>query len=350
MTSQHWLERVIRRHDHFHIGVPAGPFAPRNHKEWHHFCVVGPELDLIINFNVSERAWPYALPVEHAARVVVLARDHERSWYGDVESALIRDVEVRSGEVDLRVGSNIVRLDGEVFVVSVVLRDHPVGVRLRLQPRTVPLLVRNEVSIGPAWVNWLVLPRLEATGTIVLGQRVYRLERAPAYHDHNWGRWRWGQDFSWQWGFGLPYGPEEPWTAVFDRTTNRVGSTDLERTVALWCRGELYRVFTQTEVTVQPLGLMPLEQIGLKVPRVMALLTAERMTDIPDRLIVTAASGADRLDLIFEPEDASQILIPNETDLGMTVINEAIGRVTLDGRVKGRQVASSGRGIFEFLF
>lgn len=345
MVSGQRLERLISRNDHLRVGVPAGPLAPRDHKEWHHFCVVGPELDAVVNLSLSGDT----RPGEQVARVVVLAHEHERGWHGEVETVLIRDVEARSGGVDLRVGSNAVCLQGAAFVVSVALQDHPVGLRLRLQPRTVPLLVRNDVPVGPAWVNWLVLPRLEVTGTVVLGARVYRLERAPAYHDHNWGRWRWGQDFSWQWGFALPDDPGDPWAAVFDRTTNRARSIDLERTFALWHRGELHRVLTQTEVDIQPVGLLHPERVGLKVPRVMGLLTPERTTDIPQRLVVTGAAGADHVQLVFEPEDVAQILIPNETDLGTTVISEAAGRVTLEGRVKGRTVASSGRGIFEFL-
>jgi hypothetical protein len=349
MASRQRLERLVGRNDHLRAGVPASPLVPPDHKEWHHFCVVGSEVDAVVNLNLSGTVGPAATPGGQVARVVVLARAHGRGWHGEVETTPIRDVEARPGEVDLRVGGNTVRFQDGEFVVSVALQDHPVGMRLSLKPRTLPLIVRNDVPVGPAWVNWLVLPRLEATGTIVLGSRVYRLERAPAYHDHNWGRWRWGQDFSWQWGFGLPEDPEEPWAAVFDRTTNRARSTDLERTLALWHRGELHRMLTQTEVDVQPLGLLAPERVGLQIPRVMALLMPERTTDIPHRLVVSGAAGADRLQLVFEPEDVAQILVPNETDLGMTVINEAAGRVTLEGRVKGRTVASAGRGIFEFL-
>jgi hypothetical protein len=349
MASRQRLERLIGHNDHFRIGVPAGPLAPRDHKEWHHFCVVGPELDLLMNLNLSGDASVGARPGEQVARVVVLALEHGRGWHGEVETVPTRDVEVRPGDVDLRVGSSTVRFGGGVFVVSIALQDHPVALRLCLRPRTMPLLVRNDLPIGTARVNWLVLPRLEATGTIVLGASVYRLERSPAYHDHNWGRWRWGQDFSWQWGFALPDDPEDPWAVVFERTTNRARSTDLERSVTLWHRGELHRVLSQTEVDVRPLGLLPPERVGLKVPRVMGLLMPERTTDIPERLVVTGVAGGDRLQLVFEPENVAQILIPNETNLGMTVINEAAGRVTLEGRVKGVTLASSGRGIFEFL-
>jgi hypothetical protein len=345
MAPQQRLEWLIGHADHFRAGVPAGPFVPPDHKEWHHFCVLGSGVDAVVNLSLSGGTGPGA----QVARVVALARERGCRWHGEVETTLTRDVEARPGDVNLRMGSNTVRFQGGVFLVSVALRDHPFALRLSLRPRTVPLIARNDVPVGPAWVNWLVLPRLEATGTIVLGSRVYRLERAPAYHDHNWGRWRWGQDFSWQWGFGLPEDPEDPWAVVFDRTTNRARSTDLERTVALWHHDELHRMLTRVEVDIQPFGLLPRERVGLQIPRVMGLLTPERTTDIPQRLVVNGAAGADRLQLVFEPDDVAQILIPNETDLGMTVINEAAGRVTLEGRVKNRTVASSGRGIFEFL-
>jgi hypothetical protein len=43
------------------------------------------------------------------------------------------------------------------------------------------------------------------------------------------------------------------------------------------------------------------------------------------------------------------VVVPNETDLDSTLINQAIGRVTLEGRVDGEIVSMEGRGIFEFL-
>jgi hypothetical protein len=44
------------------------------------------------------------------------------------------------------------------------------------------------------------------------------LDRAPGYHDHNWGRWHWGQDLGWEWGCFLPPAPGLFSTSLRHRT------------------------------------------------------------------------------------------------------------------------------------
>ena len=56
-----------------------------------------------------------------------------------------------------------------------------------------------------------------------------------------------------------------------------------------------------------------------------------------------------RIDLIFESEDVAEVIIPNDDDLGVTIIHEVAGRVSVEGRVSGELVAFSSPSIFEFL-
>ena len=74
-------------------------------------------------------------------------------------------------------------------------------------PGRAPNLTRED---GPP-IHWVVIPRLRAEGTIEIDGVVHHLQNAPAYHDHNWGYWSWGDDFAWEWGFGLDEDPENPW-------------------------------------------------------------------------------------------------------------------------------------------
>src|SRR5690606_5897731 len=43
-------------------------------------------------------------------------------------------------------------------------------------------------------------------------------EGAGAYHDHNWGRWYWGDEIAWDWGCLLA---SDGTSIVFARTTDR---------------------------------------------------------------------------------------------------------------------------------
>jgi hypothetical protein len=338
---------LIGRYDYLRGGVAGGPGAA-DHKEWHHFCVLGPGIDVIVNFSLSGHAGQGQLRADQEARMILLVHERGHGWDGDVETVPLREVDARQGEVGIRIGSSILDFGPSGFTMSVALQHRPLTARLVLEPRTLPLLARVDDSIGSGQTGWLIVPRLEATGTVVVNHRVHRIERAPAYHDHNWGRWHWGQDFGWQWGFGLPDRADDLWTVLFHHLTDRSRRTTMELTLGLWRGGELHRLFRHEQLHVEPVGYVPVGPI-LKVPRPMALVAPERTTDVPKQLVVTAAAGPDQARMVFTAEHTAQIVVPNETDLGVTVINEVRGMITVEGTVKGYQVASTGAGMCEFL-
>ena len=52
----------------------------------------------------------------------------------------------------------------------------------------------------------------------------------------------------------------------------------------------------------------------------------------------------------FEARDLAQIVIPDEMNVeGVTVLNEVLGDVTLEGRARGKRVVIEGHGVFEFI-
>ncbi len=336
---------LIAQTDHFHAPPLLDPRA-NWHKEWHHFCIFSSDIQVILNFNLSGDIRPEASPGAQLTRVILLV--HERGWDGDVDSILPRDSVVRPGMIDLHFGHNSVRFENGMFKLSAALQDRPVGLVLQLRPITLPLLMRNNVPIGLGTINWLVVPRLVASGMVTVGRQVHVLSEAPTYHDHNWGSWLWGQDFAWEWGFALPNHIDVPWSLVFDRTLNRMRSHVLESKLALWRNGALRRVFTQSEIKVFPTGHLSFTRLP-KFPRVMELVAPESTTDIPRYLDISATAGGDSLLCHFEAEDVAQIVIPNETDLGVTILNEVTGHLELEGKVKGELVNMQGGAIFEFL-
>ena len=342
------LADLIAQADLFHWPVPESARAGW-HKEWYHFCVLGPTVQVILNFSLSGDTRPAALPGAQLARLIVMTRQvvPDAAWDGDVETFPSRDVCIASDGIDVRLGHNTVRFQDGAFDLSVALQSRPVALKIQLRPLALPLVMRNNARIGEGMLNWLTIPRLAATGTLTVGRRVYVLEQAPAYHDHNWGRGLWGQDFAWQWGFGLS-NPDALWSLVFYRTTDRARSRVKDVSLALWKGGQLKRVFTQREVQVHPSGYLARLRVD-KFPRVMALISPETTTDVPRHLDVMAWSGGDELRCHFQAEDLAQVVVPNETDLNSTLINQAIGHVTLGGRVDGEPVSMEGRGIFEFL-
>jgi hypothetical protein len=340
------IARTVARTDYtrrspFSIGGRGG------HKEWHHFCILGPEVELLVNFSLSDDVRPEAAPGAELARLTLLVRD--RHWDGDVELFAPDEVEVRGGKVDLTFGPNRLRFTDGAYHITVRMRDRPVTVDLELRPLTMPGMAPNiPLPDGPP-LHWAIVPRLRANGVVTLAGRPYRFVDVLAYHDHNWGHFLWGHAFSWIWGFSLPRAAEVPWSLAFVRLTNRIRTRALAQGLFLWKHAWNHRVFLEDDLELRmDLGALRPERIA-KFPRVMALLSSDGLTDVPRWVEMHAAGDGDALHYRFDAEALAQVVIPSETDLSVTIINEVTGKSSLHGTIRGERLDFEGRAVCEFL-
>lgn len=338
------LSKVVNLTDSLRLAEPGG--APQAwYKEWYHFCILSPEIEAIVNFSVMQDNRPAAPPGSRIARIILLT--HHQSWDGDVEEIPAREVRLNRGRIQLQFGHNTLSFQQGVFRLSVALSMRPITLELELRPATYPIL-RSRARIGAGKIDWLVLPHLQATGRIVVDRKVYQLENVPAYHDHNWGHWLWGQDFAWEWGFVLPFQGQADWSLVFDRMSNRGRTQVDELKLSVWKADRLRRIFVHHHLNVRPDGYLAPNRVD-KFPRIMALIAPEKTTDVPKIMHIEAASGNDHLTWQFEAESLAQIVIPNETDLRETTINEVLGMMNVSGEIQGEPFDLIGKGFFEYL-
>ena len=82
----------------------------------------------------------------------------------------------------------------------------------------------------------------------------YSLDGSPAYHDHDWGHFRWGRDFAWEWGFSLPEDPSNPWSLVFVRMSDRSRHQAYTQAVFVWRREATHRTFLDHEIGIATRG------------------------------------------------------------------------------------------------
>jgi hypothetical protein len=245
-------------------------------------------------------------------------------------------------------GDNIAAfLDGR-FVIRARMRRQPIELDIEMRPLVFPCQISNiDVKDGPP-IHWLAVPRLLASGHVTVDGRRHTLADSPAYHDHNWGHFRWGRNFAWEWGYAIPEEPDDPWSMVFVRLSDRGHLSDLMRVVFLFRAGEQVRVFRDADVAVTHEGLLHALR-PFKLPHVMGLISPGTASDVPARFLVEARGGGDKVIIDFRPHDVGQVIIPNDDDQGVTVINEASGLLRLEGSVGGDRVQITTRSIFEFL-
>lgn len=328
------------RRSPFRIGGPGG------HKEWLHFCVYGPEIDALINFSIVDDVSAAARPGGELARMTVLVRTD--GWDGAVELYDDDEAYCAGGHIYARLGPNRVEFVDGVYRISVSLRSRPVTMQLELAPLTMPSLAHNVQFTRVSTINWLVIPRLRAHGYITVDGRRYSVDGSLAYHDHNWGHFDWGHDFAWEWGFGLPSSEENPWTVVFVRLSDRAHTRAKMQALFLWRGADQYRVFRASEVRISQAQLLRASEV-VKFPRAMALVSPQSATGVPAELRASASADGGELSMRFQAYDVAQVLVPNDRNVGVTIINEVSGVVSVEGQVGHETVQMEGHAIFEFL-
>jgi hypothetical protein len=333
------LGSLVLQADHWRRS-PASVGGPAGHKEWSHFCVFGEDLDLLINLSLMDGFGGIETP-----RLTLLMRESGGEWSGDVDTYVASELEIDEGGVDLCMGPNTLRFRNGAYELDVRLARRSIRARLRLELASRPALTTSVPLSDGAGMRWFVVPRLVASGTVAREGRRTQLDRAPAYHDHDWGSFGWGGDFSWEWGIALAEGAV-PWTLVFQRISDRGRLRTLSQGVLLWRGDRHLRTLHGPELSVRCEGRTSAAG-ALRVPRIMSLVSPGRAADLPRRIVVEARRGADALHVALELGDLAQIAIPNDVARGATIVSEVRSSATVEGVVRGEPVRFEGPALVE---
>lgn len=316
-------------------------------KEWHHFVVMTEEVDLLVNFSLCDDARPEAPPNAQQARVVVTANDG--AWEGDVETFDVGESYAAGGRILLEFGPNRLCFEDGRYQVTVALRSRPIQLELELEPVTRPAYIPSIPMLEGPPLHWVVVPRLLASGWVVVDKRKYSFESVPAYHDHNWGHFLWGHNIAWDWSYLLPNDAATPWSLTFLRLTDRPRTAALSQDILVWRRDRMCEVFREQDLEFEfDRGHFRPAEV-FRVPRVMGLLVPRGRCDIPAALTVRGRRGENWIECRCVPDTLSQVLIPSERDLGVTIFNEVGAASEVRGSIDGQALAYQGRSIMEFI-
>jgi hypothetical protein len=318
------------------------------YKEWHHFVLFdGVERTLIANLSVNGDVRTRGAG---EAKAVLLAHGPE-GWSGGVDLFGGDRARLSAGSPALRVGRNRITFRDGRYRVTASLEDSSVAMAAELTPVSASTMIWSDTPVGSGYVNWLIVPDLVATGRARAPGWKGSLSGWRGYHDHNWGRWWWGEDFGWQWGVARDPGAggDGPaLTLVYDRTTDRAGQVAKEHTLTVWRGPELVRIFTRVSLTARARGTFTGEPVR-RVPGVMGLLAQGASSGIPETLELDADDGPDHLGVRFEPRSAIEVVIPSELGFGHVRLIETVGTIAVGGRILGEDVEFRSRAVFELM-
>lgn len=316
------------------------PTAPA-YKDWLHLNLFDHASGLIGIFNASL----HGAPRDRRARAVGTALVHHpfHGWVGNVEVMDLARASVGTSAVGLeRIAVATDSQAGSVFA-SGRLDGDGLHANLTTQATSRPIDVSVPLPFGNGWISWYVVPRLSVAGTLRVNGTAMNLSRAFAYHDHNWGRWHWGENIGWKWGAGVSEQGEVLLAMSTLATRTHASTTGGTLVVEL---GPERRIFNGAFVrfTYEGRFTAPLRRL----PGALAALHQDRRRPaLPAGIVVEAKDGIDEVELEFHPRAAAQLIAGDPMQPGYGFVHEMVGSFEARARIGGHSYHTTGLAVFE---
>ena len=314
-------------------------------KEWHHFILRAGSSHLLINFSLTRDGTG-----QGQGRVIALAcgEDPSSGWRGAVgragPAALAKD------GCDFQLQGQRLRISDEGWTISLSLPEAAIAADLRVTPAAHAMNAPDQSVGGGRRLSWLVFPRVKVDGRVTIEGRSQELVGVIGYHDHNWGRFSWGDDYAWEWGILWPDDDAIEDGIVVSSLQNRARTTASLEQLFLWRGGRSVAAMASPELSVDTFGrhLAPAEAT---FPPVMSLLEPPTVRqDIPRRLRWGVERSDRALAVDMTVERVARLLVPSETDpLGVLAIFECLVSALAEGHEGGTPWRWEGRGIVELV-
>jgi hypothetical protein len=318
------------------------PTAPA-YKDWLHLNLFDHATGLTGLVNLSI----HGAPGDPRTQVVTTALFDrgDGDWHGAVVPGSWTDAAVGLSGIGTPFGA--VAMAGTDVLAS--FRAAGVTVDERATPAVAAYSPLAPQPFGSGWIGWRVVPQMVASGSVVgpAGRASGRDARATptrAYHDHNWGRWFWGDDVGWEWG---SFVDADATSVVIARTTDRAHRRCGPWTVVLDHDGSR-RTFTAERVAAVWTGHAPAP--GRRLPGALAAQHPDlRRPRLPGELAIEARSGRDSLALTFRCRSVVQLVLADPMVAGTSFLHEMAGTFRAAGVVGGRDFEAEGLAMVERL-
>ncbi|MFN0103827.1 MAG: hypothetical protein ACKV2U_17305 [Bryobacteraceae bacterium] len=326
--------------DFVRLPPPADP-EQAAYKDWLHLNVVDTADGWVGVFNASLHGSPR--DARSLALGTALIYHPSLGWIGNMEVTDLASASIQPAFIGVRRMGMASSPAPAAIQLSVDRMDERVSAQILCTAVQDPILIELPLPFGRGWISWNVVPRLKPQGELSVDGVALPLNLARAYHDHNWGRWYWGDDIGWEWGY---FGGASV-SVVFARTSNRAHSS----LGAPWLsvhRNGISRRFPEPLVACHFEGSW--QGRLRRLPGAMAALHQDRARpSLPRRVTILGAEPPDELTLTFEAVAAAQLIAGDPAGHGYSFIHQIAGTFQMEGRLGGESIYERGSAIFEYV-
>lgn len=311
------------------------------YKEWLHVNVIDHEAGVVGLVNASLHGDPDD-PRSMATGAALLHIDGV-GWVGNAATRSFADARFGTSSITLRDVGIVVEPHRGRVLAAASMPLHRFSLELEMNAEARPFSFPDPSPFGSGWMSWYGVPRLSVRGRATFDSREISLDHAAGYHDHNWGRFRWGDDARWEWGVMLAVDGS---SFVFSRATTRdlrqvtsgpllIADTPAGRRMF----GGPAVVFIADERFEEPLR---------RIPGGLAALHQDRLQPpLPRRVVIRAGDGIDHVTIELAFEAAVQIITADSAEPSYGFVHELSGAFEATGIIGGGAISTSGLAAYE---
>lgn len=336
------------------LRIPPQPEAALpDWKDWYHFVLMHPASGWRALANVSLAGGGRRAELQYTLAIHVPGEGGEpgerprlqgacRSVPWQPGTVRARPLTIRSDELELVLEAQVWRLRLQPIGLDV-------GLAFEARADSTAMLVTEGSSFGSGFIGWGLVPRLLARGKLwACGAGASVTHEWFCYQDHNFGRFRWGEDFGWEWMVAHAAPADGPAvTVVVDLRTDRTHRRHGLPYVFVIVGRELRKVFLGPAVTLR-WAWSDRAALPARLPGTMATLLADRPERAPVSLSVEAADERDSLRLQLGFNTHLQIVVPDVQQPAHTRISEASGAAAIALCLGGSVLDARGQAYAEY--
>jgi hypothetical protein len=315
------------------------------YKEWQHFNVFDKKTNLFLLLNFAVIGNPYDIKHGIIARIAVV-KNPDNKIFCAIEPENIDSLKFSYLSPEIKFKGISTTFKKNTYEVFLKMDTIPVVTDLQFQISSQPLTSYTK-PFGSGFLGWTVFPRMIVNGWVTIEGKEYQIKNCYGYHDHDWGRYQWGERIGWEWGI-FAEDNESGFTLLFDRRTDGIRGIIFEEILTIYQDKKLLTTFSKNNLAVKFFGNF--EGKKITVPGLLRLIHQEASSHIPEKIIITAIkSKREKIVISFKPESVVQIIVPNHGGDGESQLNQMLGDIKIKSSMSSVDFSNNMRGYMELV-
>lgn len=338
------VEHVIHYLEELKIPIDS-EYSPEDWKDWYHYVLMDPDDRIKLLFNISfsgrQKLGDITVTVQMTTQDSVNPNIHRN--YGFLEVLPWEKKPSQRLPLELSI-PGLLEIDLTSKYVNAVVQHSNQNFELTFkgEPRATPIMIPELFPYGTGFIGWGFIPGLMVSGHLSFNNQVYTISKDWfCYHDHNFGRFRWGdENVGWVWWVAsLKTNDGKSLTFVFHRGNNKDFSRLDSPYLFVYYDDELVKAFLGQSININFSWTEKPERLPI-LPGSMATVFSHRKVLVPNQIHIIAKDDVHDAEVTMDVEGITEIILPDYQEKQYTFIKEMNGRAKASCKINHQKIIS----------